>query len=85
AGAYRQAGDEAAYRRQVEVARPLVANLNAYNRACFAAICDEVEEALALLAQAITEAPGDRTLAQRDPDFAFIRHDPRFRALVGDE
>ena len=83
AAAYRRAGDEAAYQRQVAVARPLVASLDEYNRACFAAICDEVEEALALLAQAIAKAPHYRILGQRDADFDFIRDDPRFQALVG--
>ena len=42
-----------------------------------------IVEALALLEATIAKAPGERMLAQYDPDFDFIRDDPRFQALVG--
>jgi hypothetical protein len=30
------------------------------------------------------KSPGDHLSARRDPDFDFIRDDPRFKALVGE-
>jgi tetratricopeptide (TPR) repeat protein len=83
AGAYRHLGRQEAYEAQVAKARPLLAELSPYNRACFAAICDEVDEAVELLAQALEEDPSMKEWARQDPDFAFIRHVPRYRALVG--
>jgi len=41
-----------------------------------------VVEALALLEQAIVKNPHFQKMAQTDPDFDFIRDDPRFQALV---
>ncbi|MBX3055267.1 MAG: tetratricopeptide repeat protein [Anaerolineae bacterium] len=83
AGCYRQMGQEENAQKHIEIARGLMANESAYNRACFAAICGDVAEAVDLLAQAVAQAPGDRDLAQKDPDFAAIRDDPRFQAVVG--
>ena len=83
AACYRRLGREEAYAAEVAVARPLMSQESAYNRACFEAICGNVDEALSLLEEALTAAPGDRQLAQKDPDFDFIRDDPRFQALVG--
>jgi tetratricopeptide (TPR) repeat protein len=83
AAVYRRLDDDEAFQKQVALARPLIAKESEYNRACFASICGDVEEALALLEAAIAKAPGNRMSAQRDPDFDFIRDDPRFQALVG--
>jgi superkiller protein 3 len=83
AAIYRKTGDEEQYQAYVNRARELIADENEYNRACFAAICGAVDEAIALLQAAIAKAPGMRQLAQHDPDFDFIREDARFRALVG--
>ena len=41
--------------------------------------------ALVYLARALEQAPGLRTWARRGPELAFIRDDPRFRELVGEE
>jgi len=55
-----------------------------YNRACFEAICGNVEEALALLKVALEKKQASLEWARGDPDFASIREDARFRALVGE-
>ncbi|MGB0386648.1 MAG: tetratricopeptide repeat protein [Ardenticatenaceae bacterium] len=83
AACYRKLGKSAKYEQLVALARQQMAQENVYNRACFEAICENVEQALALLQQAIAKGPGYRLLARRDPDFDFIRHDARFQALVG--
>ena len=83
ASIYRKQGQTAVYKKQIEITRPLIANSDAYNRACFASIAGEVEEAVELLKEAIAIAPADRQMAQNDPDFEFIRDDPRFQAVVG--
>jgi len=67
----------------VEAARERMADESAYNRACLAAIAGDVDEALALLEEALEDRPGMRDWARRDPDFEFIRDDPRFQDLVG--
>ncbi|MBK8432007.1 MAG: tetratricopeptide repeat protein [Chloroflexi bacterium] len=82
AGLYRQLGQEVEYQKHIEIARGLIAKENEYNRACFEAIAGNHEEALTLLARAIAKAPGNRLWAQQDPDFASLRQDPRFQALV---
>ncbi len=66
-------------------ARPLVAKESEYNRACFAAICGDPEEALRLLRIALQKKQVSRQWAQRDPDFDSLRTDPRFRELVGEQ
>ena len=53
-------------------------------RACFAAICEDVEGVVRLLQSAITTSPVARQMAKSDTDFDLIRHDPRFQALLGD-
>ena len=83
AGLYRKLGQEAEYEAQVKIARELIDQESEYNRACFEAICGNVPEAIALLEQAIAKTPHNRVLARTDPDFDFIRDDPRFQALVG--
>jgi len=73
------------YAAQVARTRPLMEKESAYNRACFAAISGEGEEALRLLRTALETGGVSRNWARRDPDFDFIRDDPRFQELVGKE
>lgn len=83
-GVYRKLDDEAAYQRQVALAQSLVVQEDEYNRAYFASICGEVDEALALAEIALAKVPGRRILAQHELDFDFIRDERRFQALVGE-
>ncbi len=62
AAVYRKLGDDTAYQQQVALAQPLIANEDEYNRACFASICGDADEALALLEAAIAKAPGERLM-----------------------
>jgi tetratricopeptide (TPR) repeat protein len=83
ASVLRKLGREAEAQAQMEIARPLMAKENEYNRACFESICGNVEQALALLKVALETSPGMRDWARRDPDFDSIREHPGFKALVG--
>ncbi len=53
-----------------------------YNLACVCSLQNRKEEALTLLAKAIARNPALREDAQRDPDFATLRDDPRFQKLI---
>jgi tetratricopeptide (TPR) repeat protein len=71
--------------KQVEIARPLMKKESEYDRACFEAICGNGEGALRLLEIALEKKQTRLAFARRDPDFDFIRDDPRFKELVGEE
>jgi tetratricopeptide (TPR) repeat protein len=81
-GILRRLGREEEARREQETARPLMEKENEYNRACFAALCGETEEALRLLAIALEKRQTSREWARQDPDLESLRADPRFQALV---
>jgi uncharacterized Ntn-hydrolase superfamily protein len=53
-----------------------------YDLACFECLSGETEPALAHATRAIELDPGLRSGIARDPDFAALADDPRFRALV---
>jgi len=84
AAACREMGREEEYETHIRRARELMANESEYNKACIESIAGNVDVALEHLAKALEKAPGLRTWARRDPDFAFIRDEPRFRELVGE-
>jgi len=76
-------GDQEAGDHHLALARPLMEQENEYNRACFEAIAGNRRAALDLLRVALEKKPGQRAWARHDPDFAALRDDPEFRALVG--
>jgi tetratricopeptide (TPR) repeat protein len=84
AGILRRLGRMDEHARQVEVARPLMEKESDYNRACLESICGHVDEALRLLKMALEKKQTSLAWARRDPDFDFIREDPRFKELVGE-
>jgi len=53
-----------------------------YNVACMEALVGRGEEALEPLAEALAAWPAYKELATNDDDFAALREDPRFQALV---
>ena len=53
-----------------------------YNVACMEALVGRGEEALKPLAEALAAWPAYKELATNDDDFAALRDDPRFQALV---
>ncbi|MGC8947080.1 MAG: TPR end-of-group domain-containing protein, partial [Anaerolineae bacterium] len=82
-GALRALGREAEAQEEIVRARPLMEKESEYNRACFAAICGETEEALRLLETALQKRQTSPAWARQDPDLRSLHGDPRFEALVG--
>jgi len=76
-------GQEKKAQENLYNARELVSKEDHYNQACIEAIAGNVEAALAHLERALTQAPGNRDWAARDPDFEPLHGHPRFEALVG--
>ena len=77
ASMYRRLGERPPPARGGAGATPMAQD-TAYNRACFASICGDVDEALALLEAAIAERPALRRQAQDNAYFDFIRDDVVF-------
>ncbi|MDP3186058.1 MAG: tetratricopeptide repeat protein [Anaerolineales bacterium] len=83
ASVYRKLGRETDAAEQIALARPLMEKENEYNRACFESICGNMEEALRLLKIALEKRQTSLAWVSRDPDFDFIRDDPRFKEIIG--
>jgi tetratricopeptide (TPR) repeat protein len=82
AACYRKLNQEDEYRKYIEIARPLVDKSSEYNQACYMAICDKANEAIALLKIALKKKQVSLEYACNDPDFDFIRDDPQFKKLL---
>jgi tetratricopeptide (TPR) repeat protein len=82
AGYYRRLGQENEAQKHITIAMPTMKDETEYNRACFAAICGNNDQALELLREALEKKQTTPDWVRRDPDFEFIRDDPRFEALV---
>ena len=83
AGASKQLGDYKQASKYIERARTL--SPGHYNLACLESISGNIEAAVEHLRLALEENPSQRDWARHDPDFEFIRGDPRFQALVGED
>lgn len=82
-GYYRKKGMNEQAQEYIDKARGfLEADENEYNRACMEAICGNSDLALELLEVALKNKQTYVNWARRDPDFDFIRSDPRFHALL---
>ncbi|MDF0591042.1 tetratricopeptide repeat protein [Candidatus Methanocrinis natronophilus] len=79
---YRKLGREADSIEACKSARDLIENESEYSRACFEAVCGSPAAALELLRTALEKKEQTADWARRDPDFEFIRDDPRFAALL---
>lgn len=80
----RKLGRDVEYMQQIAQLRPLLANESVYNRACFEAVCGNVDAALLLIQEALKNKNFSKEFVRNDPDFDLIRTDPRFKALVGE-
>jgi hypothetical protein len=68
---------------QEKLARILMEKENDYNRACFESICGNTEEALRLLRIALEQEQAPLEWVRVDPDFDYMRDDPRFKRIIG--
>jgi ParB family chromosome partitioning protein len=82
AGCYRRTGNETEAQKHIEIARPKLEQEKAYNRACFASITGNVDQAIELLQIALDTDKTPPEWLLRDPDLDFIRDDPRFEAMI---
>jgi Flp pilus assembly protein TadD len=79
---YRLSGKGDLTKQQIKLARPVIKNESEYNKAVFESVCGNVSKAINFLTNAIEEKPVDVKKLQRDPNFDFIRSDPRFELLL---
>jgi tetratricopeptide (TPR) repeat protein len=76
--------DEA--QEEARIARELIQNENEYEYelACLEVVFENTSRALELLKIALEKNQVAKEWVRQDPDFESIRHDPRFKELVGD-
>src|SRR5262249_8952252 len=79
---YRKLGWMEEYQRQVEIARSIIVKESVYIRACFAAVCGDTENTLVLLRRALEGKDVPIDWAMMDPDFDWVREDPRIATLL---
>ena len=85
AGCFRQLNQIDKHEEYMEKARQMdFEQQTKYNKACFYSNDSNVDEALKLLTEDITERPYLRIQAKVDPDFFYIKDDPRFQKLVNE-
>jgi tetratricopeptide (TPR) repeat protein len=65
--------------------QPMVESENEYNKAVFEAVCGNTNEALNFLAIALGKGQVSNNGVLHDPNFNFIRDDPRFEQLSGSD
>jgi tetratricopeptide (TPR) repeat protein len=84
-GYYRKKGLEELAQKHIGIAmKSIYDSENEYNRACLAAICGNIDQALDLLRVALKNKQTYVDWILRDPDLDFIRQDPRFKQLISD-
>jgi ParB family chromosome partitioning protein len=82
AGYYRKLGQETEAQKHITIALPRMRGEKEYNRACFEAICGNIDQSIELLKIALEKKQTPLDWIFRDPDLDSIRDDPRFKALV---
>ncbi len=82
AGYYRKLGKDVEAQEHIDKALPKMTSEKEYDRACFAAICGNTDEAIELLKIALEKKQTSLDWVRRDPDLDFIRDDRRFKSLV---
>jgi tetratricopeptide (TPR) repeat protein len=82
AGIYRRMGMEAKANQHITAALPKISNESAYNRACFYAICGDIELSIECLCLALQNNDTSLEWVKTDPDLQSIRSDERYRQLI---
>jgi tetratricopeptide (TPR) repeat protein len=67
----------------IEKARQYIPEDDFYNRACLESVCDNFDLAFEYLQRAAQKEKFNPTWAWEDPDFQWLRDDPRFVEIVG--
>lgn len=79
---YRTAGRTADAAEHHAIAAAQAAQDNEYGQACFAAVSGNTEQALALLEMGLAKGQVQQGWARIDPEFAYLRDEPRFQKLI---
>ncbi len=82
AGYYRRVGKDSLAQRHITHARPYMEKESEYNRACFEAICGNVENAVTFLKTALETQQIPPDMLETDADLDLIRDEPLFQNLM---
>lgn len=82
AGYYRRVGKDSLAQRHIVYARPFMDQESEYNRACFEAICGNVDIAVKLLKTALETQQVSPQMLKTDADLDLIREEPLFKELI---
>jgi tetratricopeptide (TPR) repeat protein len=85
AGVYHRMGLENKANHHIATALPKMSNESAYNRACFYAICGDLELAFELLRLALKNKDTTIEWIKSDPDLDPIRTDQRYQELISEK
>ncbi|MCL4562679.1 MAG: tetratricopeptide repeat protein [Chloroflexi bacterium] len=80
---YQKLGEQEKANRELMEAQRLCENESAYNRACIAALCSDLEMAFRLLEESIVNHEISLEWVRQDPDWKDLRDAPRFIKLMG--
>lgn len=83
AACYRKTAHQEDADEQLAIASEFLIHDNEYARACFESVYGHTDRALELLHSALQKKQTQTILVRLDPNFDFIRDDPRFKALLG--
>lgn len=83
-GCCRLLGRTKEYVEGCEAIQGTIEKENEYTRACFEAVCDDLESALSLLRVALEKKQVDLNWMCKDPDLQLIRDTQGFKELVRD-
>ena len=81
-GILKKLGKSKEAKEQEALLRELNQKENEYNRACFEALCGNMDEALTLLKIALEKGQSSKDWARQDPDLENLHTDKRFIALL---
>ncbi|MBN1302788.1 MAG: tetratricopeptide repeat protein [Anaerolineales bacterium] len=82
AGYYKRLNQDSKADEEIRIAQSMMKNESEYNRACFAAICGDNQDAVNLLRVALENKQTSVAWVAQDPDLDFIRDDPEFQILL---